>query len=105
MAVRINAIPAGGFRHGGIVVGKAWIEIDATDGKQRATLREFHGRFIRIHPDDVTKLGELGLAFDGPKNPLVELTPTTTKPAAAPATGSDAKSTTKNDAKGAGKKE
>lgn len=107
MAVRINAIPVGGFRHGGLVVGKAWATVDALDDKQRAALRDFHGRFIRIHPEDVTKLGELGFAFDGARNPLVDSTPTTTEPATPPATGSDAKkSNTKNDAaKGVEKKE
>lgn len=74
MAVRINAIPPNGFRHAGLVVGKGWQEVGKLDEKQRAALRDFHGRHIRIHPNDVAKLSELGLAFDGQNKPLKDLT-------------------------------
>jgi hypothetical protein len=74
MAVRINAIPASGFRHGGLAVGKAWTPVEKLTKEQRAALRDFHGRFIRIHPHDVGKLGELGLAFKDAKSPLGDAT-------------------------------
>jgi hypothetical protein len=74
MAIRINAIPPNGFRHSGLVVGKAWQDVGKLDEKQRTTLRDFHGRHIRIHPNDVAKLSELGLAFDGQNKPLKDST-------------------------------
>ena len=72
MPIRVKAIPASGFRHGGLVAGPAWAPIAELNAKARATLRDFHGRFLLVHPDDAEKLGELGLAYLGPKEPLAD---------------------------------
>jgi len=74
MGIRVNAIPSTGFRHAGLVIGKAWVELEKLDEKQRAALRDFHGKHIRINPNDIDKLAEFGLAFKDAKSPLVEIT-------------------------------
>ncbi len=71
MAVRICTIGVAQFKHHGLVVGTGWTPVDKTlPDAARAALRDFHGKFVRVHPEDVTKLGELGLAFKGPNKPL-----------------------------------
>lgn len=72
--IRIKAIPTNGFRHGGLIAGKAWepVPVTALTGKSRAALRDFHGRFVLVHQDDRAALAELGLAFKDAKGPLVD---------------------------------
>ncbi len=72
------------FRHGGLELGPGWVPFETLTETQRETLRDRHGRYVRVHPDDRGKLAELGLEFKGPNEPLVEIKSTTPKPADAP---------------------
>ncbi len=52
--IRLCSLGVRAFVHDGIDVNERWSAIDGkrlTD-KQRATLRDFAGRLIRIHPED-----------------------------------------------------
>lgn len=85
MALRVctlDDIPA--FRHGGLVVGPRWAPLEKLKPAARDALRDFHGRFVRIHPEDIDQLREYGLAFKDKKSPLVDTKkkPTTTDVAA-----------------------
>jgi hypothetical protein len=87
--IRISSRRAARFKNGGLEVVKGnWTTVKELDAKQRATLVEFHGRFIQVHPDDVAKLKHHGLAFVDADSPLADLkAPPKTEPAkgAAPA--------------------
>lgn len=73
-----------GFRHGGLVLGDRWTSFNVREltDEQRATIRDFHGTHVRVHPADVGALAELGLAMrvDADDNlltrePLIDLRP------------------------------
>ena len=68
--IRLAATSPQGFRHGGLVVGSSWTGFDRMTPDQIATMRDFHGKFLRVHPEDVVKLGAVGLAFKGAGEPL-----------------------------------
>lgn len=72
MAVRICTLGVPLFVHGGLEVGQRWQTLEKLDEKQRGTLRDFHGRFIQVHAEDVEKLGEFGLAFQDAGEKLVD---------------------------------
>lgn len=97
MSVRVCTITVRDFRHGGLHVGERWMAIETTKvpPAARAALRDFHGRFIRVHQDDIGKLGELGLAFVAGDKPLVDAPKTTSKNATSEPAA--AKKTSKND--------
>lgn len=83
MGIRVCTIGVPRFCHDGLVVGSSWTELDV-EGMHKATraaLVEHTGRFVQIHPDDHSKLGDLGLELKGGR--LVER-PATAKPAAPP---------------------
>ncbi len=67
------------FRHGGLVVGEKWTPVPTPLSEPaRAALRDFAGRHIRIHPEDVKNLAEVGLrSVDGKVSDLLDLAPTT----------------------------
>lgn len=73
MAVRITALQVETFKNGGLEVGVGWVAHEKLNDRQRATLRDFHGRFIQVHPHDRDNLRELGLAFVDPHKPLEDL--------------------------------
>ncbi len=75
MAVRICTAGVPNFMHGGLEVGPGWSEVLRPTASQRAALRDYHGRFIQVHPADRDKLGELGLEFKDESAPLVETKP------------------------------
>lgn len=64
MAVRICAFSVPRFYDGGIEVGTGWISLPKSlKPEQRASLIEHVGRFVQVHPEDVTNLSEYGLAL------------------------------------------
>jgi hypothetical protein len=72
--VRIATLSVPRFMHGGLEVNDRWSEFPATPTeRERAALRDYHGRFIQVHPDDRDKLRELGLKFEDANAPLVEI--------------------------------
>ena len=99
MSVRIMALGVPRFMSGGLEVSRQWLAVDnSLTEKARCALRDYHGRFIRVHCDDIKKLNELGLQFRGNCEPLVD--------AHGSAKTDPPKKPTKNDApKGDGKKE
>jgi hypothetical protein len=79
------------FMHGGIEVSENWRSVtlcnaDGTpDEKQRAALRDYHGRFIQVHPSDRPALAKHGLVFVDPHSPLRDLrSPPAPEPEPAP---------------------
>lgn len=72
--VRICALGVPRFMHGGLEASATWTPIPTEPTtRQRETLRDFHGRFIQVHPEDRSALGEFGLAFIAQDKPLAEL--------------------------------
>jgi hypothetical protein len=72
--IRICARDVPRFMHGGLEVATTWIPFPSEPTlRQRETLRDFHGRFIQVHPEDRAALREHGLAFVDPHKPLVEV--------------------------------
>ncbi len=80
MAVRICTIDVRTFSHHGLVVGEGWTAVDKDMPElARAALRDHYGRFVRVHPEDVSNLAELGLTLkDGKLLDVKPTTPTTT---------------------------
>lgn len=74
MSLRICALSVPAFMHGGLEVNERWsaFPADATE-RQLAALRDYHGRFIRIHPDDRGEVEKLGLAFVDEHSPLTDM--------------------------------
>jgi hypothetical protein len=72
--MRLTTIGVNFFQHDGIAVGTGWTEFDyaEVDKKARASFREHVGRFIKIHPDDLGELVELGLVLEGGRVRVVE---------------------------------
>jgi len=65
------------FKHGGkngFDLNRTWSKFESLTTEQRTILRDRHGRWIRIHPDDRGELEKLGLKFVGGQEPLGELT-------------------------------
>lgn len=69
------------FRTGGMDLGRSWTAHESLTTEQRNTLRDRHGRWIKVHPNDRDKLAALGLRMQTddaghPQNdrPLVEIT-------------------------------
>jgi hypothetical protein len=106
MSVRICTIDVPRFSHGKVVreerpdptdprkrvtvivsdvleVGTTWTDVGKPSDRQRAALRDFHGRFIKVHPDDLTNLSALGLRFVDETSPLEEIPKSKPRPAAA----------------------
>ncbi len=75
MAVRICTtanVPL--FVHDGLSLNERWSTVDETTPEHtRKALIKFHGRFVRLHPDDTDKLSDLGLALKDGK--LVDIKP------------------------------
>lgn len=71
--LRIKGVHGRGFRHAGLELsGKTWLEVEVTP-ERRETIRDFHGRYIIIHPDDRPRLKrEFGLELVTNGEPLVE---------------------------------
>ena len=74
--------PGRTFVHGGFDLGSDWTTFESLTDEQHETLRDFHGRFVRVHPDDFDKLTSLGLKLQTDEGgaplkglPLVELRP------------------------------
>lgn len=65
--IRMTALGVERFCHDGLVVDRGWAELDLATAPPavRACFVEYTGRFIQIHPDDLGKLAELGLALEG----------------------------------------
>ncbi len=63
--IRICALGVPGFRHDGLAVGARWSAIDPgqVTEKTRAALIAYTGKFVQIHPADVARLGDFGLAL------------------------------------------
>jgi hypothetical protein len=74
MPVRICTMGVPRFRLHDLEVREQWLPISTLTEKQRAALGQYHGQFVRVHPEDVTKLSELGFEFAGAKNPLRDVT-------------------------------
>jgi hypothetical protein len=70
-SIRIATIDAPHFACGPISVGRSWSAVEVNE-KARTVLLVYVGRIVQIHPFDVGKLGELGLALEGGR--LVEST-------------------------------
>lgn len=62
MAVRIATLGVPLFRVHDLEVNERWLAVKEVTDKQRASLVAHVGRYVQVHPEDVTKLGELGLA-------------------------------------------
>ena len=65
----------------GIATSTGWSPVDPADPNVRAFLERYVGRFVRVHPDDVAKLGTFNMALHGGR--LVQVAP------APPATEAD----------------
>lgn len=62
------------FKHGDVIdLVRSWTEFQSLTDDQRALLRDRHGRWIRIHPDDRAELAQLGLRFVNGIDPLAEI--------------------------------
>ena len=120
MAIRVSAMSVPAFTHGKRVrkervverdgrdvvekyieadileVGSSWTVLDKPGPNARAALRDFHGRFVRVHPEDRTRLSELQLRYVDEFSPLVDL-----ELEAAAKVKSDARAKAKADAKAA----
>lgn len=75
--MRICTLDIPVFRDGGLVVTPSWSKYEEPKdpkarAKMRASLVRHHGRFIRIHPEDLPKIRDLGFALKGDE--LVDLT-------------------------------
>lgn len=81
MAIRITALGVPVFKTKLLAVGVNWTELPkVVDPALRAELVDYAGRFIRIHPEDVGNLGELGLELvDGKLVEAAKKSPTPTK--------------------------
>lgn len=66
MTIRVCTLPGiPRFLPGnGLEFGESWVHLVALEAPERAALQQYVGRILRIHPDDVAKLGELGLVLD-----------------------------------------
>jgi hypothetical protein len=84
-SIRICTIGVPRFMHGGLEVGIRWAAVATFTESQRATLRDYHGRFIRVHPEDRGQLAEIGLRFETERKPLTELAPKNPAPTPPPA--------------------
>ncbi|MGE0547609.1 MAG: hypothetical protein AB7O24_04295 [Kofleriaceae bacterium] len=73
MGVRICALSVPLFSHAGLQVGERWMEVTSLPTAARDALRDYHGRFVRVHPDDRAKLAEIGLTFVANREPLRDL--------------------------------
>lgn len=81
--IRLASIAAR-FKHGGVGgfnLGRSWTGFESLTSAQRTILRDRHGRWIRVHPDDRVELERFGLRFVNGIDPLAELKPTDTKKA------------------------
>lgn len=61
------------FKHGGkdgVDLTRSWASFESLTGTQVEILRKFHGRWIRLHPDDRDQLARYGLAFVAGDEPL-----------------------------------
>lgn len=63
MSVRISTLGVPLFRLHDLEINEQWLEVEKLTEKQRASLIAHTGRFVRVHPSDVEKLGKLGLAL------------------------------------------
>lgn len=65
MIVRLATVGVPQFRHASISVGAGWsvCRIAEDDTDSIACLRNYVGRFLRIHPDDAGELAKVGLAL------------------------------------------
>lgn len=73
MAIRICSLSVPRFMHGGLEVGDSWTPVENLTEKQRAALRDFHGRFIQVHPKDHAELEKIGLRFVDVSEKLAEI--------------------------------
>lgn len=108
MAVRISVLSVPLFRAGGLEVNTHWQAVGADAGdKVIAAIRDYHGRFLQVHPLDRDKLAELGLRFVDEHSPL-EVAPKKKSGKSADNPKPDAGGNTdanKTDGQAAGKKE
>lgn len=73
MRIAVLSVPL--FMHGGLEVNERWSPFpDEPTEKQRAALRDFHGRFIRIHSADLGELAKHDLGFVDEHTPLADIT-------------------------------
>lgn len=72
MSIRLCTLGVPLFRAGGLDLNQRWLALPTLSEKQRTALRDYHGRFIQVHPADIEKLGEFGLAFQNGGSPLVD---------------------------------
>lgn len=63
MSIRIATLGVPRFRLHDLDLNEQWLAIDELTEKQRAYLVTYAGTYVRIHPDDVDKIGSLGLAM------------------------------------------
>jgi len=70
--LRIATIEAPFFACGPIEVGRGWTDVEVTE-RAREVLITYVGRIVQLHPLDLAKLAELGLALEGGR--LVEVEP------------------------------
>lgn len=71
--LRLKGANGKGFLHGDLDLhAERWTEVEVTE-KQRVAVRDFHGRYITVHPHDVERLKEFGLELVEPDKPLVDL--------------------------------
>ena len=64
------------FKHGGkggIELGRAWTAFESLTPAQRDILRDRHGRWVRVHPDDRQALEKYGLRFVSGTGPLEQI--------------------------------
>jgi hypothetical protein len=62
MSVRIATLGVPRFRVHDLELNENWLPVDSVTERQRASLVAHVNRYVRVHPADLEKLGELGLA-------------------------------------------
>jgi hypothetical protein len=62
MSVRLAALGVPRFRVHDLELNENWLPVESVTEKQRSSLVAHVGRYVHVHPGDIEKLGELGLA-------------------------------------------
>jgi hypothetical protein len=99
--IRLASVAAR-FKHGGksgFDLNRTWVEFKSLTSAQVKILRDRHGRWIRIHPDDREELAKFGLRFVGGQEPLEPVTEAELKAKAKADADAKAKAKAEADAK------
>ncbi len=64
MKVRIATLGVPLFRLHDLEINEQWLEVEELAPKQRASFLTYAGKYVRVHPEDLEKLGALGLVAE-----------------------------------------